>query len=78
MRDLSQEIVQCESTAPPSYPPQGDWVCPSGNMVPEEGDWEVTFPRRGRVPTGPQPLPTSPALAGPDMGQLISALTLGL
>ena len=47
-------------------------------MVPEEDDWEVTFLRGGRVPTGPQPLPTSPAPAGPDMGQLISTLTLGL
>ena len=47
-------------------------------MVPEEGDQEVTFLRGGRVPTGPQPLPTSPAPAGPDMGQLISALTSGL
>ena len=78
MRDLSQEIAQHESTVPPSYPPPRDWACPSGNVVPEEGDREVTFPRGGRVPTGPQPLPTSPALAGPEMGQLISALTLGL
>ena len=78
VRDLSQEIVQCKSTAPPSYPPPRDWAHPLGNVVPEEGDWEVTFPRGGRVPTGPQPLPTSPAPAGPDMGQLISALTLGL
>ena len=46
--------------------------------MPEEDDREVTFPRGGRVPTGPQLLPTSPAPAGPDMGQLISALTLGL
>ena len=78
VRDLSQEIVQCKSTVPPSYPPPRDWACPLGNVVPEEGDQEVTFPRGGRVPTGPQPLPTSPALAGPDMGQLISTLTLGL
>ena len=78
MRDLSQEIVQCKSTVPPSYPPPRDWACPLGNVVPEEGDWEVTFLRGGRVPTGPQPLPTSPALAGPDMGQLISTLTSGL
>ena len=78
VRDLSQEIAQHESTVPPSYPPQGDWACPLGNVVPEEGDSEVTFPRGGRVPTGPQPLPTSPALAGPEMGQLISALTSGL
>ena len=68
VRDLSQEIVQCKSTVPPSYPPPRDWACPWGNVVPEEGDWEVTFPRGGRVPTGPQPLPTSPAPAGPEMG----------
>ena len=78
MRDLSQEIVQWESTVPPAIPLQGTGAHPSGNMVPEEGDQEVTFPRGGRVPTGPQPLPTSPAPAGPEMGQLISALTLGL
>ena len=36
------------------------------------------FRRGGRVPTGPQLPPTSPALAGPDIGQLISALTSGL
>ena len=76
--DLSQEIVQHESTVPPSYPPPRDWACPLGNVVPEEGDREVTFLRGGRVPTGPQPLPVSPALAGPDMSQLISALTSGL
>ena len=73
-----REIAQRESTAPPSYPPPRDWACPLGNIVPEEDDWEVTFPRGGRVPTGPQPPPTSPAPAGPDIGQLISALTLGL
>ena len=78
MRDLSQEIVQHESTVPPSYPPPRDWACPSGNMVPEKGDQEVTFPRGGRVPTGPQPLPASPAPVGPEMGQLISTLTSGL
>ena len=78
MRDLSQEIAQCESTVPPSYPPPRDWACPSGNVVPEEDDWEVTFLRGGRVPTGPQPLPTSPAPAETEMGQLISTLTSGL
>ena len=78
MWDLSQEIAQCKSTEPPSYPPPRDWACPSGNVVPEEDDREVTFPRGGRVPTGPQLPPTSPAPAGPVMGQLISALTSGL
>ena len=67
-----------ESTEPPSYPPPRDWACPSGNVVPGEDDREVTFPRGGRVPTGPQLPPTSPAPAGPDMGQLISTLTSGL
>ena len=67
-----------ESTVPPSYPPPRDWACPSGSSVPEEDDQEVTFPGGGRVPTRPQPQPVSPAPAGPDMGQLISALTLGL
>ena len=78
VRDLSQEIVQCESTAPPSYPPPRDWACPSGSAVPGEDDREVTFPGGRRVPAGPQPQPVSPAPAGPDMGQLISALTSGL
>ena len=49
-----------------------------GSGVPEEDDQEVTFPGGGRVPTGPPPQPVNPAPAGPDMGQLISALTLGL
>ena len=78
VRDLLQEIVQHESTVPPSYPPPREWACPSGSAVPKEDDQEVTFPGGGRVPSGPQPQPVSPAPAGPDMGQLISALTSGL
>ena len=35
-------------------------------------------PAGGRVPSGPPLQPPCPALAGPDMGQLITALTLGL
>ena len=49
-----------------------------GSGVPEEDDQEVTFPGGGRVPTRPQPQPVSPALTGPDMSQLINALTSGL
>ena len=67
-----------ESTSAPSYPPPREWACPLGNAVPEEDDQEVTFSGGGRVPTGPQPQPVSPAPAGPDMGQLINALTSGL
>ena len=80
VRDLSQEIAQRESTAAPSYPPPRDWACPAGNPATEEDDQEVTFTGGGRVPTGPQPqpLPVSPAPAGTDMSQLISALTSGL
>ena len=73
-RRLHSVNQQC----PPAIPPPRDWAHPSGNVVPEEGDWEVTFPRGGRVPTGPQLLPVSPAPAGPDMSQLISTLTSGL
>ena len=35
-------------------------------------------PAGGRVPSGPPQQPPCPALAGPDMGQLITALTSGL
>ena len=52
IRDLLQEIAQCETIAPPSYPPPRDWACPVGNPVIEEDDQEVTFPGGGRVPTG--------------------------
>ena len=30
VRDLSQEIAQCKSTEPPSYPPPRDWARPLG------------------------------------------------
>ena len=36
------------------------------------------LPAGGRVPSGPLQQWPCPALAGPDMGQLITALTLGL
>ena len=75
VRDLSQEIVQHKLIAPPSIPPPRDWACPSGSGVPEEDDQEVTFPGGERVPSGPQLPSASPALAGPDIGQLISTLT---
>ena len=78
IRDLLLEIVQHESTVPPSYPPPRDWACPLGSSVPEEDDQEVTFPGGGTVPSGPQPQPVSPAPAASDMGQLISTLTLRL
>ena len=78
IRDLLQEIVQCKLTVPPSNPPPRDWACPLGSGVPEEDDQEVTFPGGGRVPSGPQLQSPGPAPAGPDMGQLINALTLGL
>ena len=96
IKDIMQEIAQCELTVPPSYPPPYDWVHPSGSREPKEDGQEVTFPGGGRwgperqttpvpeslawgrVPSGPpQPSPC-PALAGPDMAQLITALTLGL
>ena len=70
--------MQCKLTAPPSNPPPRDWACPLGSGVPEEDDQEVTFPGGGRVPSGPLLQSPGPAPAGPDMGQLINALTLGL
>ena len=39
---------------------------------------ELSSPAGGRVPSGPQQQLPGPALAGPDMGQLIAALTSGL
>ena len=78
IRDLLQEIAQQKLTAPPSNPLLRDWACPLGSGVPEEDDQEVTFPGRGRVPSGPLLQSPGPALAGPDMGQLINTLTLGL
>ena len=62
----------------PQQPPPRDWACPSGSGIPEEDDQEVTFLGGGRVPSGPPLQSPGPALAGPDMGQLINALTLGL
>ena len=80
-KDLLQEIVQCECklAAPPSNPPPRDWACPLGSGALEEDDQEVTFPGGGGVPArttaaqAPHPAP-----AGTDMGQLITALTMGL
>ena len=73
-----QEIVQHKLTVPPSNPPPRDWACLSGSGVPEEDDQEVTFLGGGRVPLGPQPQAPHPAPAGTDMGQVITALTMGL
>ena len=96
IKDLSQEIMQCRLTAPPSNPPPHDWVCLLGSREPEEDDQEVTFPgggrwgperqttpvlhspAGGRVPSGPPRQSPCPVPAGPDMGQLITALTSGL
>ena len=94
MADLNQELAQCELIVPPSDPPPNDWVCPSGSQEPEEDDQKVTFPGGGRwgplrqptpeqlagggVPSGPPQRPPCPVLTGPDMGQLITTLTLGL
>ena len=96
IKDLTQEIAQCESLAPPSNPPPHDWACPLGSREPKEDDWEVTFPgggrwgperqttpvlnspAGGRVPSGPLQQSPCPAPVGPDMGQLITALTSGL
>ena len=78
----------------PQLPPPNDWAHPSGSQEPKEDDQEVTFPGGGgwdppRQPTleqpagvgvppePPQRLPC-PAPSGPDMGQLITALTSGL
>ena len=35
IKDLTQEIAQCELTVPPSYPPPNDWVHPSGRREPD-------------------------------------------
>ena len=94
MADLNQELAQHGLVAPPSDPPLNDWVCPLGSQESEEDDQEVTFLGGGRwgllrQPTPEQPAggeassgspqrPSCPAPAGQDMGQLITALTLGL
>ena len=67
-----------QTNCTPQQPPPRDWACPLGSGVPEEDDLEVTFPGGGRVPLGPQLQAPHPALAGTDMGQLITVLTMGL
>ena len=62
----------------PQQPPPRDWAWLLGSGVPEEDDQEVTFPGGGRVHSGPQLQAPCPALAGTNMGQLITALTMGL
>ena len=55
-----------------TFPGGGRWDPPrQPTPVPEQPAW-------GRVPSGPPQQPPCPALAGPDMGQLITALTSGL
>ena len=50
-----------------------------GRWGPERQTFPVpNSPAGGRVPSGPLQQLSSPAPAGPDMGQLITALTLGL
>ena len=78
----------------PQQPPPNNWVHPLGSQEPEEDDPEVTFlgggrwgplrqptpeqPPGGGAPSGSPQRPPCPAPAGPDMGQLITTLTLGL
>ena len=50
-----------------------------GRWGPERQTTSILYsPAGGRVPSGPPQQSPCPALAGPDMGQLITALTLGL
>ena len=64
VEDLTQEIVQCELTAPPSNPPPNEWVCPLGSREPKEDDQEVTFPGGGRWGLLRQPNPMAEQPAG--------------
>ena len=63
-------------------PKEDDWevTFPGGvRWGPERQTTPVlNSPAGGRVPSGPPQQLPCPALAGPDMGQLITALTLGL
>ena len=63
-------------------PKEDDWevTIPGGRRWdPERQTTPVPHsPAGGRVPSGPPQQSPCPALAGPDMGQLITALTLGL
>ena len=63
-------------------PEEDDWEVTfpgGGRWGPERQTTPVlNSPAGGRVPSGPPQQPPCPALAGPDMGQLITALTSGL
>ena len=63
IKDLLQEIVQCELTAPPQQPPPNEWVYPLGSREPKEDDQKVTFPGGGRWGPlrQPTPVPEQPA-----------------
>ena len=69
IKDLSQEIAQCELTEPPSKPPPHDWAHLSGSREPKEDDQEVTFPGGGRWAPKRQ---TTPVLNSPAGGRVPS------
>ena len=64
VKDLTQEITQCELKLPPSNPPPHDWACLAGSREPKEDDWEVTFPGGGRWGPERQTTPVSHSPAG--------------
>ena len=54
------------------------WVCCSIQGPERQTTPVLNSPAGGRVPSGPLQQSPCPALTGPDMGQLITSLTLGL
>ena len=91
--DLNQELAQCELIVPLSNPLQmtgyAHWAVKSPRRMtrrsPTGGErWgplrqpTPEQPAGGGAPSGPPQRPPCPAPAGPDMGQLITTLTLGL
>ena len=59
MENLTKEVAQCKVNVPSSSPPLNTWVHPLGSRVPEEDDWEVTFPGGGRWGPLRQPTPST-------------------